>query len=224
MRFPALGIPKRWLLALGHTLLPQRSYSQFGEDLIVLNMLKAAGYHTGCYVDVGANHPTAISNTYLLYRNGYRGIAIEPNKELCGLFSRFRKQDTVLSVGCADRNELMPFYVSKTPVISTFTKAHNLYKDSHILKTEYVPILRLDDCLKPFDMPVIHFLSIDVEGLNREVLAGAPETLQKTWLLCIEYDTEAELAAYQPYLKNFREVQRVGCNAIFENFQTASGQ
>lgn len=219
MRFPALGIPKRWLLALWHTLVPRKSYAQFGEDTVLLRLLQEAGYTTGHYVDVGANHPTAISNTYLLYRHGYRGIAIEPNKKLCGLFARFRKGDTALAVGCADVNELRPFYVSKTPVISTFSKAHNLYADTHILKTDYVPILRLDDCLRAFNLPLIHVLSIDVEGLNREVLAGAPETLQKTHLLCIEYDSEADLTAYRPYLHSYREVHRRGCNVILENIK-----
>jgi len=217
MSFPALSVPKRWLLALWHTLLPKNSFAQSGEDLILLNLLKKAGYNTGFYVDVGANHPTSISNTYLLYRHGYRGIAIEPNKELCGLFARFRKGDTALCVGCADYNQLMPFYVSKTPVISTFTKAHNLYNDDHILKTQYVPILRLDDCLKPFEIQIIHVLSIDVEGLNKEVLMGAPDTLDKTYLLCIEFDKEEDLNIYRKLLPGFVEIQRAHCNIVFMN-------
>jgi hypothetical protein len=53
----------------------------------------------GIYVDVGANHPTSISNTFLLYRHGLHGVTIEPNPELSQLHRRFRRRDVVVSVG-----------------------------------------------------------------------------------------------------------------------------
>ena len=50
-----------------------RSYSQLGEDLVILNHLEWLGKNIkspGFYVDIGAFHPLDGSNTYKLYRNG----------------------------------------------------------------------------------------------------------------------------------------------------------
>lgn len=44
----------------------QLSFSQEGEDLIILRIFDGQG--RGFYVDVGAHHPTRFSNPYLLYR------------------------------------------------------------------------------------------------------------------------------------------------------------
>ena len=60
-----------------------RSYSVSGEDLIILPFLPAKG---GFYVDVGCYHPILYSNTYRLYRNGWKGIVIDPNRRLGRLF------------------------------------------------------------------------------------------------------------------------------------------
>ena len=57
-----------------------RSYSQFGEDALVNSLFRNKKY--GIYVDVGAYHPILYSNTYALYRRGWRGFAIDPNPSL----------------------------------------------------------------------------------------------------------------------------------------------
>jgi hypothetical protein len=54
------------------------TYSQHGEDRLILDYFKKLGRPTGTYVDVGANYPIKISNTYLLYRSGWRGLTVEP--------------------------------------------------------------------------------------------------------------------------------------------------
>ena len=51
-------------------------YSQFGEDKI-LNELIPNKFTNGFYVDVGCFHPKKYSNTYILFRRGWRGINID---------------------------------------------------------------------------------------------------------------------------------------------------
>lgn len=58
----------------------KHSYAGNGEDLIILGWLRNYDCDLARirYVDVGANHPTFLSNTYLLYEAGARGVLIEP--------------------------------------------------------------------------------------------------------------------------------------------------
>ena len=47
------------------------TWSQCGEDLLISNALAALGKSDRCsYLDIGANHPFSLSNTYKFYRSG----------------------------------------------------------------------------------------------------------------------------------------------------------
>jgi FkbM family methyltransferase len=76
------------------------TYAQEGEDIIAQALLPEAN---GFYVEVGAFHPVSISNTYLFYRKGWRGIVIDPVPEVVELFRQRRPNDLV--VECAVSNE-----------------------------------------------------------------------------------------------------------------------
>ena len=67
--------------AMVYAIRQRDSYSQHGEDKLVRQLLEKLNLKDLLYVDIGANHPIKISNTYLLYRNGMRGIVIEPNRD-----------------------------------------------------------------------------------------------------------------------------------------------
>lgn len=84
-------------LAYGHP-----SFSQFGEDRVIEQLFV---HHTGpgFYVDVGAFHPYSASNTYLLYRRGWRGINIEPDPSLCVAIRKHRPRDLTLQLAIADK-------------------------------------------------------------------------------------------------------------------------
>ena len=72
LRELAYDAHERWWQLRG---LLHGSFSQHGEDRLLLEYFHGK---PGTYVDVGANYPVKISNTYLLYRNGWRGLTVEP--------------------------------------------------------------------------------------------------------------------------------------------------
>jgi len=91
--YPNIGKIKRFILASLHSHTRVKStYAQHGEDILVLEYLRGYDKSSGIYVDVGANHPTRISNTYLMYRNGFKGISIEPNSELSKLHAKYPRR------------------------------------------------------------------------------------------------------------------------------------
>jgi Methyltransferase FkbM domain len=78
--------------------------------------------------------------------------------------------------------------------------------------------MTLDQALENIHCPVISLLSIDVEGLNREVLEGASTSLKKTLLVCIEFDAAQEKQEFERILKDdFELINTVHCNLIYIN-------
>src|SRR5271163_3018688 len=72
------------------------SWSQFGEDLIVSNIV-GLERTDGFYVDVGCFHPVRYSNSYVFYRRGWRGLCIDPSP-ICSRFWKLeRPRDIVVN-------------------------------------------------------------------------------------------------------------------------------
>lgn len=151
-----------------------KTYSQEGEDMILLRMLGTG--KTGFYVDVGAHHPKRFSNTYFFYRRGWRGINIEPNPAVASAFQKWRKRDINLQLGVSERAGELNYHLFNDPALNTFDDS--LAKE-RITTTSYkktgtmtIPVERLDAILKKH-LPLqtkIDFLSVDVEGLDESVL------------------------------------------------------
>jgi FkbM family methyltransferase len=215
--FPSFGRYKRFVVAVFHKIFVKSSYSQYQEDTFFLDFLEKHKIDV-CryiYVDVGANHPTDISNTYLLYRKGMSGIVLEPNRELCRLFKFARGRDTVLNIGCSNFSGITRFNVSKTPVLSSFRKE---WQDSEIYLSYLVPVLRLDDALRNIQDKDIFLLTVDTEGYNYMTLEGSVQTLKKSLLVCLEWDEENEKRNYEILLgPDFSFLRDFGCNSVYLN-------
>jgi FkbM family methyltransferase len=220
-RFPFVRPVRRLTLAVYDSMANKRSYSQYGEDVWLLSHLAEYSTQDAIYVDVGAHHPTRISNTYLLYRAGHRGVLIEPNRELLGLHRMFRRRDITISVGCGATPSLGAFHVSDTSVLSAFARTGDEQHGStapRTLRVEFVPVLPLDEILSKIEFRWVSILSIDTEGMDHEVLAGAAETLNRTLFVCVEVnDVQAEQRITAMLSGSFQLEQRVFCNLIWRN-------
>ena len=191
-------------------------YSQHGEDNFLKELIQGNDKAKGIYIDVGANHPTSISNTYYLYRNGYNGLIVEPNVELANLHKRFRPKDRVFEIGIGSTPGVFEMNISKTPVLSSFNKID----EDLIEKKVYLPILTLDNLYISIKPGKVFFLSIDTEGMNVEVLKGATITLENTLYLCIEVDNEEDEKFINNFLvlnHNFKKIKSLGCNRFYIN-------
>ena len=74
----------------------QASYSQEGEDRILQRLFE--NQTPGFYVDIGAHHPRRFSNTYIFYKQGWRGINVDATPGSMFLFRVFRKRDINLEI------------------------------------------------------------------------------------------------------------------------------
>jgi hypothetical protein len=70
-RYRLLGNARRLVRAFVLHVLPRKkTYASDGEDYILLELLASYDLGQAVYVDVGANDPVFMSNTYLFYRHG----------------------------------------------------------------------------------------------------------------------------------------------------------
>lgn len=155
----------------------ERSWSQFGEDEILCRELDDV-MATGFYLDIGANHPARLSNTYRLYRRSMRGITVEPGRVLSSLHEQFRPEDVHLCAGAGEENGVMTFYRIFPHANSTFSAEQ--YREwistgSSLISKSLVPVLTvrsiLEGCTFP-NRPIFALLSVDTESLDVPVLRG----------------------------------------------------
>lgn len=166
----------------------QKSYAQFGEDLFLRAFFKNK---KGFFVDVGAFHPKHYSNTYALYRSGWRGLNVEPNKASCTLFSLMRPRDITVNKGVGAQKGEQTYYVFDHQSCNTFSEAHKqeMLKRAfiHLIDTRRVycaPLQQIIDEHGTGDQ--IDLLNIDVEGMGLTVLETLDFTQQVPRVICVE--------------------------------------
>ena len=187
-------LPKQWLEYIRIKILSSyatKSYSQEGEDMILRRIFehKADGF----YVDVGAHHPVRFSNTYLFYKQGWTGINIDAMPGAMKLFNKIRPKDINLEQAISEKEKTLTYYQFNDPALNGFDVELSENRDSEPngyniqfktqLKTKSLEII-LDDYL-PINK-IIDFMSIDVEGLDYEVLRSLNLIKYKPRVLLLE--------------------------------------
>lgn len=152
-----------------------KSYAIQGEDLILRELFEYA--KSGFYVDVGAHHPFRFSNTYLFYKVGWRGLNIDAMPNSMKLFNRFRPRDINIECGVAfNGGGSMIYYSFNEPALNGFSPILKTKYDNHplyrLIDEISVPVRSLESILDEYLPQETHidFLSVDVEGLDLEVL------------------------------------------------------
>ncbi|MCB9345140.1 MAG: FkbM family methyltransferase [Lewinellaceae bacterium] len=171
-----MGQLKRFILSILNYIRHKKSYSQDGEDVALLGFYEGVKHYKGFYVDIGAHHPVRFSNTHLFYKLGWRGINIDPTPGSMKAFRFWRLRDINLEIGIGAQNDTLKFFCFNDPALNTFdaqvAQQRNTGKPYKVIREVEIPIRPLIDVLIEH-LPkgqVIDFISIDVEGLDLEVL------------------------------------------------------
>ena len=144
---------------------------------------------TGFYVDIGAGHPTQGSNTYALYRRGWRGILIEPIGSHVVASRLLRRRDTAIQALCGNSQEFVPFFefdpwqLSTTSQLAVDRLATEGYRP---IKQTLVPSVCLRDLEFHAHPDEATLLSIDVEGAELAVLEGNDWSRFLPAVICVE--------------------------------------
>ncbi|MGB5475299.1 MAG: FkbM family methyltransferase, partial [Gammaproteobacteria bacterium] len=167
------------------------SYSQSGEDRIVKYVLDVLGVAHPTYLDIGAHHPVRISNTYLFYENGSKGVCVEPNPSLYLRLRQARPRDTCLNIGVGgNRQKAAPFYELDSTTLSTFSESEaRRYVEEHgkrIVHTAEVDIITPAEIIGQHFQAPPDFVSLDVEGLELEILEAFDLSGARPAVFCVE--------------------------------------
>ena len=179
---------KKILFAVNNILFSRNySYSQEGEDLILNRFFEKQ--NKGFYIDVGAHHPVRFSNTYMFYKRGWSGINIDAMPNSMKIFNLLRPRDINLEIPISLNEKKMTYYSFNDPAINGFNKnlsqsRTNDYKLISKISLETKTLEKLLD--KYLIKKEIDFLSIDVEGLDLEVLKSTNLKKYKPKIILVE--------------------------------------
>lgn len=167
------------------------SYSQCGEDMIARFVFDALKIPQPSYIDIGAHHPTYLNNTYAFYEAGARGVNIEPDPDLFARFPVERPRDANLNIGIGPQAGELSFYVMSARTLNTFSaeeaKAATEKGRATIERTLTLPVRPVGDVLaEQFASAAPDFLSLDVEGLDLEILQAWDFRRWRPKLACVE--------------------------------------
>jgi FkbM family methyltransferase len=167
------------------------SFAQCGEDLIVDFVLSCLDIREPSYLDIGAHHPVNLSNTYYFYRKGLRGVCIEPDPGLFRTLRRMRKRDLCLNVGIgAEHKESADFFLMSTPTLNTFSAEEaarledgGVHRVQEVVKLSLLPI---NEIIERHFSPSPNFVSLDIEGLDLDVLKSLDFRRYRPQVFCVE--------------------------------------
>ena len=191
------------------------SYAQNFEDVLLWRALKDV--KNGFYVDVGAGDPVNHSVTKWFYDQGWSGINIEPNMEDYSALVVARPKDINLNLAVGPKSGLVTFYLNETKGWSTLDKAaaklaEELDKPSRELKVQSMP---LREVLGRHAHREIHFLKIDVEGYEEQVISSGDFLAYRPWIVVLEFaDVNGQ---YSDPAKAFHQLVEAGyCLGAFD--------
>ncbi len=149
------------------------SYAQNFEDVM---LWRCFGHlKSGFYIDVGAEDPINDSVTKMFYDKGWCGINIEPTEFSFLKLKVNRPRDTNIQIAISETSGILDFWVVPSTGLSTgVEKFANKHKAAGLeVRLDKVESETLEAVCEEYSPTVIHFMKIDVEGFEREVLSSA---------------------------------------------------
>ena len=163
------------------------SFAQNFEDVILERIF--GDIENGCYVDVGACHPYYDSVTKHFYQKGWRGLNVEPVPELYKLLVEDREFDFNVNCAIGEQAETTTLFITDSLANSTISgDIGQAYSEKNtVVKTLDVEVKTLDQVIADtIGSQHIHFLKVDVEGFEKQVLSSVNLAELKPDVLVIE--------------------------------------
>lgn len=165
------------------------SYAGNREDVMLRRLFGEQS--TGFYIDAGAGHPLQFSVTKHFYERGWTGINIEPAPRFFEELEKDRTRDVNLNAALSDAQGSAVFYEFPAEYAGWSTLSHeeaqrHLEDDGVGFTERSVPVKTLAAVCEQYEPAEIDFMSVDVEGLERQVLLGGDFTRWRPKVCVIE--------------------------------------
>jgi FkbM family methyltransferase len=196
------------------------SYAQNFEDVLLWRALKEV--ETGFYIDVGAQDPVIDSVSLAFYERGWRGLHVEPTDHYAGLLRAARPDEEIIQAAISTTPGLIDFYEIESSGLSTADTAlaERHERDGFPVRKVSVPSMRLEALLDKVGGRDVHWMKIDVEGLERQVIESWGDSPVRPWVLVVESTrprTQEDSADWEPLLtgRGYRPVHFDGLNRFY---------
>lgn len=160
---------------------PFRSHAQNFEDVVLWNALRDV--RRGRYVDIGAYDPLYDSVSAGFGARGWTGLSVDP---LPGLSPRYKTQrpDTeFLQAAVSDRSGPLMLSV----VDGTGQSAIGGPSQTRVA-VPATSLARILDKASEYGAQEVHWLKIDVEGHEHNVIDSWGDQSARPWVMCVEWD------------------------------------
>jgi FkbM family methyltransferase len=196
------------------------SYAQNFEDVLLWRALQDV--EGGRYLDVGAHDPTADSVSLSFYLAGWRGIHIEPTAAYAERLRAARPDEIVIEAAVSSSPGPINFYEFPDTGLSTGDAdvAESHRKIGYESRLISVPCVRLESLFELADGD-IHWMKIDVEGLEADVLRSWGQCPQRPWVVVVEATfpmsqrVSSQLWEDELKRRDYREVHFDGLNRYY---------
>lgn len=144
----------------------------------------------GFYIDVGAQSPESDSVTKAFSLLGWRGINVEPHPTYFAHLLKSRPRDINLDVAVGEQSGSLTMNFVDDSGLSTADReiASRHAASGYAVRTQEVSMLTLAEVWRMHvpDVQPVHFLKVDVEGLERAVLVGNNWRIYRPWIVLVE--------------------------------------
>lgn len=169
------------------------NYSQFGEDVAINQYFDNIKVINGNYIDIGAFHPNWISNTHILSKKNWKGIAIDLDPEKLRLFKIFRKNITTINkaVVSSKYNLNSINYFKFNRFFSEINTVDEVFANKKSLETGFtykkssLEVVNINELLNMVNNN-LDFLNIDAEGIDEELILDIDFNKNKIRSICLE--------------------------------------
>lgn len=195
------------------------SYSQHGDDFMILNICELLKIEKPNWLDIGAHHPVNISNTALLYDRGFRGVNVEANPKLIEAFKVMRPEDVNICTGVGIEEGTFPFYCwDEWSGRNTFSKKESYNFD--FKEIQYLPMTTINKIVDNFCNKVWpKILLMDIEGLDYDVLLNAEFNQKGPDIICVEARRQDSVKfTSMMWDKGYLYYSRMGENMFFVDY------
>ena len=172
------------------------AFTQSGEKNVLKYILKRFNINNDPIIvfDVGANDGEHANYLMTNFEHKFVIYSFEPSIDA---FDKLKsnvgqyKNSKIFNFGMGDKNEILPLW-SPTPgsYLASLLKLDFSvrYKDKKIVTSKNVEIKKLDTFCAENNINNIHFLKIDVEGYEMQVLQGAKRMIDSNSIYSIQFE------------------------------------
>jgi FkbM family methyltransferase len=161
------------------------SYAQNFEDVLLWRAL--GDVTAGRYLDIGAQDPVIDSVSHAFYLAGWRGVHVEPAASCAAKLRGSRPDEVVIQALVTDVTGPLEFFEIEDTGISTGRPDIAARHASRGFQPHKVlaPTIRLDALMSKTDGD-LHWMKVDVEGMEADVLRSWGRSPVRPWLLLVE--------------------------------------